>query len=180
MQIYDGPINIQNCTFRKFIALDGRHTSAFGFRLNNSWQSCPNNNVTDITFDDVPVSDVCFHPDLCALCDPVTALFVLLNNSGWGHCLRAIPGTLIDFVQDVKEDYNILERLLADRGCPSSGYNHLSPTLLSLPIVRDEALLAARSRAEIWLGLCGSAQCATVEILWTLFMRKNCIYTCYK
>uniref|UniRef100_A0A8K9V877 Cell migration inducing hyaluronidase 1 n=1 Tax=Oncorhynchus mykiss TaxID=8022 RepID=A0A8K9V877_ONCMY len=53
MQIYDGPINVQNCTFRKYIALDGRHTSAFGFRLNNSWQSCPNNNVTDITFDDI-------------------------------------------------------------------------------------------------------------------------------
>lgn len=56
MQIYDGPINVQNCTFRKYIALDGRHTSAFGFRLNNSWQSCPNNNVSDITFDHVPVS----------------------------------------------------------------------------------------------------------------------------
>lgn len=56
MQIYDGPINVQNCTFRKYTALDGRHTSAFGFRLNNSWQSCPNNNVTDITFDHVPVS----------------------------------------------------------------------------------------------------------------------------
>lgn len=56
MQIYDGPINVQNCTFRKYVALDGRHTSAFGFRLNNSWQSCPNNNVSDITFDDVPVS----------------------------------------------------------------------------------------------------------------------------
>lgn len=55
MQIYDGPINVQNCTFRKYVALDGRHTSAFGFRLNNSWQSCPNNNVTDITFEDVPV-----------------------------------------------------------------------------------------------------------------------------
>uniref|UniRef100_A0AAR2J641 G8 domain-containing protein n=1 Tax=Pygocentrus nattereri TaxID=42514 RepID=A0AAR2J641_PYGNA len=38
MQIYDGPINIQNCTFRKYVALGGRHTSAFGFRLNNSWQ----------------------------------------------------------------------------------------------------------------------------------------------
>ncbi|KTF94682.1 hypothetical protein cypCar_00015106, partial [Cyprinus carpio] len=60
MQIYDGPINIQNCTFRKFIALDGRHTSAFGFRLNNSWQSCPNNNVTDITFDDVPITSRVF------------------------------------------------------------------------------------------------------------------------
>lgn len=56
MQIYDGPINVQNCTFRKYTALDGRHTSAFGFRLNNSWQSCPNNNVTGITFDNVPVS----------------------------------------------------------------------------------------------------------------------------
>uniref|UniRef100_A0A7N6A038 G8 domain-containing protein n=1 Tax=Anabas testudineus TaxID=64144 RepID=A0A7N6A038_ANATE len=53
MQIYDGPINVQNCTFRKYTALDGRHTSAFGFRLNNSWQSCPNNNVTGITFDHI-------------------------------------------------------------------------------------------------------------------------------
>uniref|UniRef100_A0A672GP46 Cell migration inducing hyaluronidase 1 n=1 Tax=Salarias fasciatus TaxID=181472 RepID=A0A672GP46_SALFA len=53
IQIYDGPINVQNCTFRKYTALDGRHTSAFGFRLNNSWQSCPNNNVTDITFDHI-------------------------------------------------------------------------------------------------------------------------------
>ncbi|KAL2088985.1 hypothetical protein ACEWY4_015884 [Coilia grayii] len=60
MQIYDGPINVQNCTFRKYIALDGRHTSAFGFRLNNSWQSCPNNNVTDITFDDVPLTSRVF------------------------------------------------------------------------------------------------------------------------
>uniref|UniRef100_A0A673ZF08 hyaluronoglucosaminidase n=1 Tax=Salmo trutta TaxID=8032 RepID=A0A673ZF08_SALTR len=60
MQIYDGPINVQNCTFRKYIALDGRHTSAFGFRLNNSWQSCPNNNVTDITFDDVPITSRVF------------------------------------------------------------------------------------------------------------------------
>ncbi|KAL1007492.1 hypothetical protein UPYG_G00087520 [Umbra pygmaea] len=60
MQIYDGPINVQNCTFRKYIALDGRHTSAFGFRLNNSWQSCPNNNVTDITFHDVPITSRVF------------------------------------------------------------------------------------------------------------------------
>ncbi|KAK2853368.1 hypothetical protein Q5P01_006029 [Channa striata] len=55
MQIYDGPINVQNCTFRKYTALEGRHTSAFGFRLNNSWQSCPNNNVSGITFDHVPI-----------------------------------------------------------------------------------------------------------------------------
>ncbi|XP_017159470.1 cell migration-inducing and hyaluronan-binding protein isoform X9 [Poecilia reticulata] len=56
MQIYDGPVNVQNCTFRKFAALHGRHTSAFGFRLNNSWQSCPKNYVTNITFDQVPVN----------------------------------------------------------------------------------------------------------------------------
>uniref|UniRef100_A0AAQ5ZYF8 hyaluronoglucosaminidase n=1 Tax=Amphiprion ocellaris TaxID=80972 RepID=A0AAQ5ZYF8_AMPOC len=60
MQIYDGPINVQNCTFRKYTAMDGRHTSAFGFRLNNSWQSCPNNNVTDITFDHVPITSRVF------------------------------------------------------------------------------------------------------------------------
>ncbi|KAF4083044.1 hypothetical protein AMELA_G00135530 [Ameiurus melas] len=47
-------------TFRKYVALDGRHTSAFGFRLNNSWQSCPNNNVTDITFDNVPITSRVF------------------------------------------------------------------------------------------------------------------------
>ncbi|XP_074522992.1 cell migration-inducing and hyaluronan-binding protein isoform X1 [Halichoeres trimaculatus] len=60
MQIYDGPINVQNCTFRKYTALDGRHTSAFGFRLNNSWQSCPNNNVTNITFEQVPITSRVF------------------------------------------------------------------------------------------------------------------------
>ncbi|KAM6943286.1 cell migration-inducing and hyaluronan-binding protein [Xenentodon cancila] len=60
VQIYDGPINVQNCTFRKYAALDGRHTSAFGFRFNNSWQSCPNNNVTDVTFDQVPITSRVF------------------------------------------------------------------------------------------------------------------------
>ncbi|CAL8404609.1 unnamed protein product [Boreogadus saida] len=60
MQIYDGPIKVQNCTFRKYVAVEGRHTSAFGFRLNNSWQSCPNNNVTDITFDNVPITSRVF------------------------------------------------------------------------------------------------------------------------
>nr|XP_005989659.1 PREDICTED: cell migration-inducing and hyaluronan-binding protein [Latimeria chalumnae] len=60
MQIYDGPINVQNCTFRKFVALNGRHTSAFGFRLNNSWQSCPNNNLTNIIFENVPITSRVF------------------------------------------------------------------------------------------------------------------------
>lgn len=55
IQFYDGPISVENCTFRKFAALEGRHTSALAFRLNNAWQSCPNNNVTNIIFEDVPV-----------------------------------------------------------------------------------------------------------------------------
>ncbi|XP_049667391.1 cell migration-inducing and hyaluronan-binding protein isoform X3 [Accipiter gentilis] len=60
IQFYDGPINVQNCTFRKFAALDGRHTSALAFRLNNAWQSCPNNNVTDIHFEEVPITSRVF------------------------------------------------------------------------------------------------------------------------
>ncbi|OCT89718.1 hypothetical protein XELAEV_18018337mg [Xenopus laevis] len=60
IQIYDGPINIENCTFRKFVSLEGRHTSAIGFRLNNTWQSCPKNNMTNIKFQDVPISSRVF------------------------------------------------------------------------------------------------------------------------
>ncbi|XP_073738279.1 cell migration-inducing and hyaluronan-binding protein isoform X3 [Callorhinus ursinus] len=60
IQFYDGPINIQNCTFRKFAALEGRHTSALAFRLNNAWQSCPHNNVTNIAFEDVPITSRVF------------------------------------------------------------------------------------------------------------------------
>lgn len=39
------------------MALEGRHTSALAFRLNNAWQSCPHNNVTNVAFEDVPVSE---------------------------------------------------------------------------------------------------------------------------
>uniref|UniRef100_G1TMU3 hyaluronoglucosaminidase n=1 Tax=Oryctolagus cuniculus TaxID=9986 RepID=G1TMU3_RABIT len=60
IQFYDGPVNIFNCTFRKFAALEGRHTSALAFRLNNAWQSCPHNNVTGITFEDVPITSRVF------------------------------------------------------------------------------------------------------------------------
>ncbi|XP_072321030.1 cell migration-inducing and hyaluronan-binding protein [Eucyclogobius newberryi] len=60
MQVYDGPIRVHNCTFRKFSALDGRHTSAIAFRLNNSWQSCPNNNVSQLIFEQVPLSSRLF------------------------------------------------------------------------------------------------------------------------
>ncbi|XP_069867599.1 cell migration-inducing and hyaluronan-binding protein isoform X3 [Dipodomys merriami] len=60
IQFYDGPVNIQNCTFRKFAALEGRHTSALAFRLNNAWQSCPHNNVTQVVFEDVPITSRVF------------------------------------------------------------------------------------------------------------------------
>ncbi|XP_012867299.1 PREDICTED: cell migration-inducing and hyaluronan-binding protein [Dipodomys ordii] len=60
IQFYDGPVNVQNCTFRKFAALEGRHTSALAFRLNNAWQSCPHNNVTHVVFEDVPITSRVF------------------------------------------------------------------------------------------------------------------------
>ncbi|XP_037367292.1 cell migration-inducing and hyaluronan-binding protein [Talpa occidentalis] len=60
IQFYDGPVNIQGCTFRKFAALEGRHTSALAFRLNNAWQSCPHNNVTNLVFEDVPITSRVF------------------------------------------------------------------------------------------------------------------------
>ncbi|XP_060035573.1 cell migration-inducing and hyaluronan-binding protein isoform X3 [Erinaceus europaeus] len=60
VQLYDGPVSIRNCTFRKFVALEGRHTSALAFRLNNAWQSCPHNSVTNITFQDVPITSRVF------------------------------------------------------------------------------------------------------------------------
>uniref|UniRef100_A0A8C8YL30 hyaluronoglucosaminidase n=1 Tax=Prolemur simus TaxID=1328070 RepID=A0A8C8YL30_PROSS len=60
IQFYDGPVNVQNCTFRKFAALEGRHTSALAFRLNNAWQSCPHNNVTGLAFEDVPITSRVF------------------------------------------------------------------------------------------------------------------------
>lgn len=78
IQFYDGPINVQNCTFRKFAALDGRHTSALAFRLNNAWQSCPNNNVTALRFEDVPVS----HPPQGGV--DFSQIFVP-GKRGWGQ-----------------------------------------------------------------------------------------------
>lgn len=88
MQIYDGPINVQNCTFRKYVALDGRHTSAFGFRLNNSWQSCPNNNVSAITFDDVPVrSNIRVTPLWECPASHILSqnYYALLKANAWSH-----------------------------------------------------------------------------------------------
>lgn len=92
IQFYDGPVNIQSCTFRKFAALEGRHTSALAFRLNNAWQSCPHNNVTDITFEDVPVSGatgwlVCGSPDSRVSQQPPEELLLALAQ---------LPGTQLE------------------------------------------------------------------------------------
>uniref|UniRef100_A0A8C6SYQ2 Cell migration inducing hyaluronidase 1 n=1 Tax=Neogobius melanostomus TaxID=47308 RepID=A0A8C6SYQ2_9GOBI len=76
MQVYDGPVRVHNCTFRKFSALEGRHTSAIGFRLNNSWQTCPNNNVSQLTFDQVPVTA------LSAVLWEVGPFFSLMQRDG--------------------------------------------------------------------------------------------------
>ncbi|XP_061409351.1 cell migration-inducing and hyaluronan-binding protein-like [Lethenteron reissneri] len=55
LQVYDGPILVRDVLFRRFAALGSRLASAIGFRLNNSWQSCPQNNVTGVRFEDVPL-----------------------------------------------------------------------------------------------------------------------------
>ncbi|KAG8516428.1 Cell migration-inducing and hyaluronan-binding protein [Galemys pyrenaicus] len=60
IQFYDGPVSVQGCTFRKFAALEGRHTSALAFRLNNAWQSCPLNSAAGLAFEDVPITSRVF------------------------------------------------------------------------------------------------------------------------
>ncbi|NXS08129.1 TMEM2 hyaluronidase, partial [Neodrepanis coruscans] len=47
-QIYDGPVRITRCTFKKFTPTVDRHSSAIGFFLKNSWQISPQNNVSQI------------------------------------------------------------------------------------------------------------------------------------
>nr|XP_056722063.1 cell surface hyaluronidase-like [Euleptes europaea] len=45
-QIYDGPLRLTRCTFRKFIPTTDRHSSAIGFFMKNAWQMSPQNNVS--------------------------------------------------------------------------------------------------------------------------------------
>ncbi|KAM6301555.1 cell surface hyaluronidase CEMIP2-like [Podargus strigoides] len=47
-QIYDGPVRMEKCTFKKFTPTADRHSSAIGFFLKNSWQISPQNNVSQI------------------------------------------------------------------------------------------------------------------------------------
>uniref|UniRef100_A0A674KCU2 hyaluronoglucosaminidase n=1 Tax=Terrapene triunguis TaxID=2587831 RepID=A0A674KCU2_9SAUR len=47
-QIYDGPVRLVKCTFRKFTPTVDRYSSAIGFFMKNSWQISPQNNVSQI------------------------------------------------------------------------------------------------------------------------------------
>uniref|UniRef100_A0A672UTU3 G8 domain-containing protein n=1 Tax=Strigops habroptila TaxID=2489341 RepID=A0A672UTU3_STRHB len=47
-QIYDGPVRMVKCTFKKFIPTVDRYSSAIGFFMKNSWQISPQNNVSQI------------------------------------------------------------------------------------------------------------------------------------
>ncbi|XP_050165874.1 cell surface hyaluronidase-like isoform X1 [Myiozetetes cayanensis] len=47
-QIYDGPVRVARCTFKKFTPTVDRHSSAIGFFMKNSWQISPQNNVSQI------------------------------------------------------------------------------------------------------------------------------------
>ncbi|XP_053573650.1 cell surface hyaluronidase-like [Bombina bombina] len=47
-QIYDGPVRLLKCTFKKFLPTVDRPSSAIAFSLKNSWQITPQNNVSQI------------------------------------------------------------------------------------------------------------------------------------
>uniref|UniRef100_A0A8V0ZBY9 G8 domain-containing protein n=1 Tax=Gallus gallus TaxID=9031 RepID=A0A8V0ZBY9_CHICK len=47
-QIYDGPVRMARCTFKKFTPTADRYSSAIGFFMKNSWQISPQNNVSQI------------------------------------------------------------------------------------------------------------------------------------
>ncbi|XP_057687315.1 cell surface hyaluronidase isoform X1 [Corythoichthys intestinalis] len=49
-QIYDGPVRLTHSTFRNFIPLPDRYTSAVGFSLKNTWQLTPRNNMSHLHF----------------------------------------------------------------------------------------------------------------------------------
>uniref|UniRef100_A0A8D0W2I9 hyaluronoglucosaminidase n=1 Tax=Sus scrofa TaxID=9823 RepID=A0A8D0W2I9_PIG len=49
-QIYDGPIHLTRCTFKKYVPTPDRYTSAIGFLMKNSWQITPRNNISLVKF----------------------------------------------------------------------------------------------------------------------------------
>uniref|UniRef100_M3YC81 hyaluronoglucosaminidase n=1 Tax=Mustela putorius furo TaxID=9669 RepID=M3YC81_MUSPF len=49
-QIYDGPIHLTRCTFKKYVPTPDRYTSAIGFLMKNPWQITPRNNISLVKF----------------------------------------------------------------------------------------------------------------------------------
>lgn len=49
-QIYDGPIHLTRCTFKKYVPTLDRYTSAVGFLMKNSWQITPRNSISFVKF----------------------------------------------------------------------------------------------------------------------------------
>uniref|UniRef100_H3CZP7 hyaluronoglucosaminidase n=1 Tax=Tetraodon nigroviridis TaxID=99883 RepID=H3CZP7_TETNG len=49
-QIYDGPVQLTQSTFRGFMPRLERYTSAVGFNLKNTWQLTPRNNLSHLSF----------------------------------------------------------------------------------------------------------------------------------
>uniref|UniRef100_A0ABI7ZW61 hyaluronoglucosaminidase n=1 Tax=Felis catus TaxID=9685 RepID=A0ABI7ZW61_FELCA len=49
-QIYDGPIHLTRCTFKKYVPTPDRYTSAIGFLVKNPWQITPRNNISLVKF----------------------------------------------------------------------------------------------------------------------------------
>ncbi|XP_067873820.1 inactive cell surface hyaluronidase CEMIP2-like isoform X2 [Heterodontus francisci] len=47
-QIYDGPVRLTQCTFRKYMSVHERYSSALAFFMRNSWQISPQNNVSQV------------------------------------------------------------------------------------------------------------------------------------
>ncbi|XP_035252013.1 cell surface hyaluronidase-like isoform X1 [Anguilla anguilla] len=47
-QVYDGPVRLTRCTFKKFSPTVDRFSSAVGFSMKNAWQGSPQNNISAI------------------------------------------------------------------------------------------------------------------------------------
>jgi len=65
-QIYDGPVRMARCTFKKFTPTADRYSSAIGFFMKNSWQISPQNNVSQILMEK-SVSKMGMHAIRCGV-----------------------------------------------------------------------------------------------------------------
>ncbi|XP_023933414.1 cell surface hyaluronidase [Lingula anatina] len=51
--VYDGPISIERCQFKRYVSQYNNATAAIGFLLRNGWQLATTSRFTGISFDDV-------------------------------------------------------------------------------------------------------------------------------